>query len=111
MCDEWMPVLEWELTLEQYHQLPRNPAYKYEYIGGRALLSPRPRHYHARLDLSDLPEAPEPVGPAAGVDLRSVDAADWPRQLRPELSSSYYSAGVAVGSPRRSSPESFLASH
>src|SRR5262245_10156454 len=55
MCDQWMPTIELPLTIEQFHQLPRNPAYKYEYLGGKAYLSPRARHYHAVLDLQRLP--------------------------------------------------------
>src|SRR5271166_4253967 len=51
MCDEWMPALQLPLTWEQFLQLPRNAGYKYEYLEGKALLSPRPRHYHALLDL------------------------------------------------------------
>lgn len=51
MCDEWMPQIELPLTLEQLRRLPRNAAYKYEYIGGQAFLSPRPRFAHALLDL------------------------------------------------------------
>lgn len=51
MCDQWMPTLRLPLTWEQFAQLPRNPAYKYEYLEGQALLSPRTRFYHARLDL------------------------------------------------------------
>jgi GNAT superfamily N-acetyltransferase len=51
MCDDWMPGIKLPLTLEQFHQLPRNPAYKYEYLGGQAYLTPRPRNYHALLEL------------------------------------------------------------
>jgi GNAT superfamily N-acetyltransferase len=51
MCDEWMPTIELPISIDQFHQLPRNPAYKYEFLGGRAFLSPRPKHYHAMLDL------------------------------------------------------------
>jgi GNAT superfamily N-acetyltransferase len=52
MCDEWMPTLRLPLTWEQFARLPRNPAYKYEYLDGQAVLSPRTRFYHARLDLA-----------------------------------------------------------
>jgi len=55
MCDQWMPTIELPLTVEQFHQLPRNPAYKYEYLSGKAYLTPRPRHYHAVLDLQRSP--------------------------------------------------------
>ena len=59
MSDEWMPVIKLALSREQFHQLPRNAAYKYEYINGQAYLTPRPKHYHALLDLrSFLKDAP-----------------------------------------------------
>jgi GNAT superfamily N-acetyltransferase len=51
MCDEWMPTLELPLTWEQFLHLPRNAAYKYEYLEGKALLTPRAKHYHGLLDL------------------------------------------------------------
>lgn len=52
MCDEWMPSLTLPLTREQFWQLPRNDAFKYEYLNGQVILSPRPKHYHALLDLT-----------------------------------------------------------
>src|SRR5439155_9473945 len=55
MCDQWMPTIELALTLEQFHQLPRNPAYKYEFLSGKAYLTPRARHHHAVLDLDRRP--------------------------------------------------------
>ena len=70
MCDEWMPRIQLPLTIEQFHQLPRNAAYKYEYLDGRAWLSPRPRHYHALLDLQPLPVPAE-------VHVRPVQEGDW----------------------------------
>jgi GNAT superfamily N-acetyltransferase len=51
MCDEWMPLIKLPLTIEQFRQLPRNSAYKYEYLNHQTILTPRPRHYHALLDL------------------------------------------------------------
>jgi GNAT superfamily N-acetyltransferase len=51
MCDEWMPYIQLPLTIEQFRQLPRNPAYKYEYLNQTVYLSPRPKHYHAVLEL------------------------------------------------------------
>jgi GNAT superfamily N-acetyltransferase len=52
MCDEWMPALQLPLTWEDFLRLPRNAGYKYEYAEGKALLNPRPRHYHAMLELA-----------------------------------------------------------
>jgi GNAT superfamily N-acetyltransferase len=54
MCDEWMKPIQLPLTIEQFHQLPRNPAYKYEYFEGQAWINPRPRFFHGLLDLGPL---------------------------------------------------------
>jgi GNAT superfamily N-acetyltransferase len=51
MCEHWMPLIRLPLTVEQFHQLPRNPAFKYEYFRSQAHLTPRPKHYHALLEL------------------------------------------------------------
>jgi GNAT superfamily N-acetyltransferase len=75
MCDEWMQGLQFPLTLEQFHRLPRNAAYKYELFNGVAYLSPRPKFFHALLDLG--PVAAEPLAGAAKIDLRPVEANDW----------------------------------
>ena len=52
MCDDWMPTIRLALPREQLRQLPRNAAYKYEVVNGQVFLTPRPRHYHALLDLA-----------------------------------------------------------
>lgn len=76
MCDEWMPRLELPISYEMFQQLPRNAAYKYEYFHERAWLNPRPRYYHALLDLSTWAERPlEDVSGKA--KLRAVRASDW----------------------------------
>ncbi len=70
MCDEWMPTVVLPLSAEQFRQLPRNAAYKYERIGGQVYLSPRPKHYHALLDLRPLEADPD-------VRLRPFGPDDW----------------------------------
>jgi GNAT superfamily N-acetyltransferase len=74
MCDEWMPYIQLPLTIEQFRQLPRNPAYKYEYLNQTVYLSPRPKHYHAVLDLRPI-EADESVSVHAlhAGDLQRLD--------------------------------------
>ncbi len=52
MCDEWMPRLEFALSHEQFDQLPRHPAYRYDYYAGRAWLNPKTHYCHAMLDLT-----------------------------------------------------------
>jgi GNAT superfamily N-acetyltransferase len=64
MSDAWMPTIELRMTVAEFRRLPRNAAYRYEYLEGKAYLSPRPKHYHALLDLSELP------APTADVDIR-----------------------------------------
>jgi hypothetical protein len=76
MCDEWMAVRKLPLTIEQFHQLPRHPAYKYEYIDGMAWLSPRPKFYHALLDLAPLTERSQEEA-SASRELRPLRASDW----------------------------------
>ena len=51
MIDKWFSTIELPLTFEQSLRLPQNPAYKYEYFDHHAWLTPRPKGYHAILDL------------------------------------------------------------
>jgi ribosomal protein S18 acetylase RimI-like enzyme len=86
MVDRWFFGITLSLSIEEFRRLPTNPAYKYEYIAGKALLTPRPRECHALLDLRDQEEAP--VSPAETeteteteteepVRIRRLEAADW----------------------------------
>ncbi len=70
MRDEWFPHVELQISWEQFHQLPRNAAYKYEYFDGKAWLSPRPKFYRALLSL-------QPGEPVVEVD------AQWDIAVRP----------------------------
>jgi GNAT superfamily N-acetyltransferase len=72
MCDEWMRGLQLILTAEQFRQLPRNGAFRYEHVNGTGYVTPRPKHYHALLDL-----APGDAGAVEGVTLRPVRPDDW----------------------------------
>jgi GNAT superfamily N-acetyltransferase len=71
MGEEWMPVVKLALTPEEFQQLPRHPAYRYEYKPGEARLSPRPKHYHAILELapSGQPRLPGSLRQATSADL------------------------------------------
>ncbi len=81
MGDDWMPLLKLPLTLEQFRRLPRNGAYKYEYFDGQAVLTPRPKHYHALLELRALEADAE-------VALRPAGVGDLPR-LAPVFASAF----------------------
>ena len=72
MCDEWMPQLELKITPAEFQHLPRNAAYRYDYHEGRAWLNPRPRYYHALLDLPGLT-----LDGVADVPVRPMVPADW----------------------------------
>jgi hypothetical protein len=81
MRNEGLPYVELAIPAEQFRRLPRHAAYRYEYVGGLARLLPRPRFYHALLDLpADLPQ-PGPLH--LGVGLRPLTEDDWPRLDRP----------------------------
>jgi len=74
MCDQWMPLIELPMTVEQFQRLPRNAAYRYEYFGKQAYLSPRPKHYHGLLDLRPLEGARSvSLSPICGEDIPSLE--------------------------------------
>jgi GNAT superfamily N-acetyltransferase len=76
MCDEWMPTLKLAISHDEWRRLPRNAAYKYEYVNGRAWLSPRPKFYHALLDLAPLLD--RPLGGRGGdMTIRPLRDDDW----------------------------------
>ena len=51
MWSKCMRLVKIRMSIREFHQLPRHPAYKYEYIDGETWLTPRPKTYHALLDL------------------------------------------------------------
>jgi GNAT superfamily N-acetyltransferase len=75
MCDEWMPLIKLPLSWDEFQQLPRNAAYKYEYFDQTAYLTPRPKHYHTLLDLSTF--QPGEAEPMERVTLRRAEEADF----------------------------------
>jgi GNAT superfamily N-acetyltransferase len=92
-----MPQIELPLTWEQFHLLPRNAAYKYEYFNGQAWLSPRPKHFHGLLDLASLagasPIPPPLVGTGGGLSgeptrIRPARDADFP-SLEPVFAAAF----------------------
>jgi GNAT superfamily N-acetyltransferase len=78
MLDRWFSTIKLPLSLKQFHQLPQNPAYKYEYINKLAWLSPRPKCYSARLALRPQSEvAPETVDADEAIGIRRLEEEDW----------------------------------
>jgi GNAT superfamily N-acetyltransferase len=73
MCDDWMHGLQLALTPEQFRQLPRCSAFRYDYLKDTAYIAPRPRHFHALLRLR-----PFVANEVRGVSLRPVHLSDWP---------------------------------
>jgi ribosomal protein S18 acetylase RimI-like enzyme len=76
MCDEWMTSLRLALTEDEFRMLPRNAAYQYDYVG-QALLTPRPRFYHAVLPLP-APPGEDPLEPVSDLTVRAARAEDLP---------------------------------
>ena len=88
MIERLYSTIELPLSWEQFHQLPRNAAYKYEYFDKKCWLSPRPKLYHALLDLGRS-AAPVPLGPREPVSLRPLAASDWER-LPPVFANAFH---------------------
>jgi len=84
MCDEWMVRLDLPITVEQFQRLPRHAAYRYDYFEGRAWINPKPRYYHAMLDLATAPAE----GDSPHARTRPFQADDWDRL--PELFASAF---------------------
>ncbi len=82
MMHEWFATIELPLTWQQFRQLPRNPAYKYEYFDGRAWLSPRPKSYHAVLDLPTFVRPVAEMVTDEELVVRPLQDADWQRLPR-----------------------------
>ena len=78
MIDDWFDVIELPISIEQFHALPINPAYKYEYFDDRAVLSPRPKTYSALLNLDPRPDA-GPLAPWGDerYAVRPMRESDW----------------------------------
>jgi GNAT superfamily N-acetyltransferase len=76
MCDEWMPTLKLSITYDEWRQLPRNAAYKYEYAHNHAWFTPRPKFYHALLDLGELADRPL-SGHSSEVVVQPLGDDDW----------------------------------
>jgi GNAT superfamily N-acetyltransferase len=83
MMDDWFSAIELPITWQQFWQLPQNPAYKYEYFDGHAWLSPRPKSYHAVLDLQAFARPIASMATADKLVIRPLQDADW--QLLPRL--------------------------
>lgn len=54
--EEHYRVIELPVTADEFHRLPRNAAYKYEYFDGRAVLTPRPKAFNCVRDLGPVEE-------------------------------------------------------
>ncbi len=89
MIEDLFPAIKLPLSFEQFELLPRNPAYKYEYWDGCGRLTPRPKFYHAVLELKSF------VRPVFGIQtddelgFRRVTADDWER-LPPLLAAAFH---------------------
>jgi hypothetical protein len=77
MIDDWFSAIGLPITWQQFWQLPQNPAYKYEYFDGRAWLSPRPKSYHAVLDLQTYARPDGGIATRNEVAIRPLEEADW----------------------------------
>ena len=84
MLDRWFSVIRLPMSWRQFLRLPVNPAYNYEYFDKTACLTPRPKFYHARLDLLGRQmEQTDEVDAPDRVTFRRLSDRDWPLLSRP----------------------------
>lgn len=72
--DNHYRVVELPITIDDFHRLPRNAAYKYEYFGGRAVLTPRPKPFGCVRDLGPVEVDPDPADAPTISLLTAADA-------------------------------------
>lgn len=89
MSADYFQPLRLNLTPEQFHRLPRHTAYRYELLDGEVYISPRPRWYHALLDLATESSFKELELPKS-VRLRPLQPTDW-SAFPPVFSSAFHS--------------------
>lgn len=74
---DWFRSYELRVTFHEFECMPRHPAYKYEYYGGRAVITPWPRYQRAVLELTSFPPPASPSGDLSGAHVRPLEPADW----------------------------------
>jgi hypothetical protein len=83
MADDHFRLIELHLSIDEFHRLPQNSAYKYEYFGSRAVLSPRPKCFRAVLDLQPMTDVERcdvrPVPPAEIMEMATLFRAAFHR--------------------------------
>jgi len=89
MIDDWFSAIDIPLTWQQFWQLPKNPAYKYEYSDGHAWLSPRPKGHHAVLDLQTFIRPIPEMATDDKLIIRPLQDADW-KQLPSLFAAAFY---------------------
>lgn len=77
MIGRFFEIIELPISIEQFHKLPYNAAYKYEYFGKRGVLTPRPKFSHVILQLRDRLVAPDEIDAQATVRVRPLRDGDW----------------------------------
>jgi len=87
MLNDFFQSLNFEFPWERFVTLPRHPAYRYQYQGGRAKISGNPRYYQCTLPLND--QSASGFEPAAGeltcffsnYELHPLHDSDWEKLL------------------------------
>jgi GNAT superfamily N-acetyltransferase len=88
MQDDWFKTVKLPISFDEFHQLPRNAAYKYEYFDGTAWLSPRPKSYHGLLKLSPGEPVTRLKAQHDSILIRPIEEADW-EDLIPTFSGAF----------------------
>lgn len=106
--DEWMPALKLEMPIDQFRRLPRNPAYKYEYLEGQAFLTPCPKHFHSILKIAEF-AAPPKIAPVCLRHLDCRDMGDFPSLFAAAFQNAQPFSGLSEDECRQAAQESLTA--
>jgi GNAT superfamily N-acetyltransferase len=77
MLDDWFRTVRLNLTIDEFHRLPRAAGYKHEYFGDQAVLTPRPRNGYAALDLGRFRPLEADAEELRDVTVRPIADGDW----------------------------------
>lgn len=79
ILDRSFETIELPISFDEYRRLPRNGSYKYEYLGGIAVLSPRPYTRSARLATDTVLRLDDPLGMLRDFAIRPLRDSDEAR--------------------------------
>jgi GNAT superfamily N-acetyltransferase len=93
MLHDWYREVDLEVSWETFHQFPRHPDFRYEYIQGQMRISARPRTVHCVLDLEAFAASSPSENSRRRWSIRPLHPNDWPNLQAP------FAAALGMSAP------------